>query len=151
MSELIRPILESDLASLIQIEQQAHSHPWPVNQFSRRLNCERHLHASLEIGGQLAGYYVASQIADQAELLNIAVSPEHQGKAYGARLLKHLIAQLDPSIQEIFLEVRASNGSAIGLYEKLGFHQLGCRPNYYPCQKNGREDALLYALTLNVS
>ncbi|WP_353407973.1 ribosomal protein S18-alanine N-acetyltransferase [Pseudoteredinibacter isoporae] len=139
------------MASLIQIEQKAHSHPWPVNQFAQRLSCERHLLAALELDGHLVAYYVASQIADQAELLNISVAPEQQGRGMGARLLQHLIDRLDPKIREIFLEVRASNTAAIALYEKLGFHQLGSRPNYYPCHKNGREDALLYALTLVVS
>ncbi len=151
MPTSIRPLLEQDLAALIQIEQHAHSHPWPLNQFSRRMKCDRHVHGALDVDGALAGYYVASQIADQAELLNIAVSPERQGRGYGVLLLNHLIESLSPDIKELFLEVRASNLAAIALYEKLGFHQLGCRPNYYPCHKKGREDALLYALTLGLS
>lgn len=151
VSTTIRSLLEQDLAALIHIEQQAHSHPWPLNQFSRRMNCDRHVHGALDIEGALAGYYVASQVADQAELLNIAVSPQQQGKGYGVLLLNHLIENLSPDIKELFLEVRASNLAAIALYEKLGFHQLGSRPNYYPCHKRGREDALLYALTVGLS
>ena len=38
------------------------------------------------------------------------------------------------------LEVRASNGPAIALYEKLGFSEIGRRKNYY---RNPREDALI--------
>ena len=38
------------------------------------------------------------------------------------------------------LEVRASNDPAIALYHKLGFVQVGRRPNYY---RNPKEDALI--------
>ena len=38
------------------------------------------------------------------------------------------------------LEVRASNDPAKALYEKLGFLQVGKRPNYY---RNPKEDALI--------
>ena len=38
------------------------------------------------------------------------------------------------------LEVRASNAPAICLYEKLGFRQVGRRPNYY---SHPKEDGLI--------
>jgi ribosomal-protein-alanine N-acetyltransferase len=46
-----------------------------------------------------------------------------------------------------YLEVRASNGAARGLYEKLGFLVDGVRKNYYTTPA-GREDALLMSLPL---
>jgi ribosomal-protein-alanine N-acetyltransferase len=49
----------------------------------------------------------------------------------------------------MFLEVRASNASAIALYEKRGFAEVGLRRNYYPTAK-GSEDAILMALDLTV-
>ncbi len=145
---MIRAIQETDLAEIIQIEQAAHSHPWALNQFSKRLNCARHLHAALVIKGKIYGYYLASQVAGEAELLNISVAPSQQGKGLGFKLLQHFISNLKAETADVFLEVRASNALAIKLYEKQGFHQLGCRPDYYPCRKHGREDALLYALSV---
>ncbi|HEY0268434.1 MAG TPA: GNAT family N-acetyltransferase, partial [Methyloradius sp.] len=47
----------------------------------------------------------------------------------------------------MFLEVRPSNQSAIGLYESIGFNEMAIRRNYYPAQ-NGREDAVLMGLAL---
>ena len=42
--------------------------------------------------------------------------------------------------RSLTLEVRASNGPAAALYEKLGFLQVGCRSNYY---RNPKEDAYI--------
>lgn len=148
MAEIIRPILADDLVAVLKLEAAAHSHPWPLAQFSKRLDCERHVHNLMEHDGKLLGYYMASEVAGEAELLNISVSPEKQGRGLGEQLLQHLLAALKPNTREVFLEVRASNFAAMALYEKTGFHQLGVRPNYYPCNKKGREDALLYAYSV---
>jgi len=50
-------------------------------------------------------------------------------------------------VTTMLLEVRPSNPDAIRLYRKLGFNELGIRPNYYPAVK-GREDAVIMALEL---
>ena len=52
----------------------------------------------------------------------------------------------------MFLEVRASNISAIALYENIGFNEMSVRRNYYPANPkifpSGREDAILMGLAL---
>jgi ribosomal-protein-alanine N-acetyltransferase len=48
-------------------------------------------------------------------------------------------------VQELFLEVRASNRAALALYLSLGFSQTGRRPRYYI---DPVEDALLLTLRL---
>ncbi|MCV6626822.1 MAG: ribosomal protein S18-alanine N-acetyltransferase [Cellvibrionaceae bacterium] len=144
----LAPVTAADLEALLKIEQQAHSHPWPASQFEQRLGGRSQLQAALVQGDKILGYYFASQVVDQAELLNIAVAPAAQGRGFGRLLLQHLIGRLDPAVSELFLEVRASNTPAIGLYEALGFNQVGLRQGYYPRPEGGREDALLYAYTL---
>ena len=49
--------------------------------------------------------------------------------------------------ERIFLEVRPSNAHAIRIYDRLGFNEIGKRPNYYPA-KRGREDAVVMAMEL---
>ena len=46
------------------------------------------------------------------------------------------------SIQQIWLEVRESNATAINLYDNAGFILVEQRVNYYPSKK-GKEDALI--------
>ena len=43
--------------------------------------------------------------------------------------------------------MRPSNGAALALYRKLGFNEIGVRPDYYPAA-DGREDALILAHSL---
>ena len=92
---------------------------------------------------QVIGFFVASSVAGEVNLMNIAISPARQGCGFGQVLLRFLLdhaRQRDE--QEIWLEVRVSNVGAIAVYNKLGFVEVDRRKNYYPCAK-GREDALI--------
>jgi len=90
-------------------------------------------------------------VLDEANLLLMAIDPKYQGKGLGFQLLDQSVELLGDGCVMVFLEVRQSNATAIGLYEKAGFHQMGVRKNYYPADRalfaNGKEDAVLMALT----
>lgn len=97
---------------------------------------------------RLAGYYVAHTVADEVTLMNIAVDPALQGKGYGAVLLNDLIgrcADLQGELRaRLFLEVRESNESALRLYYRYGFSEVGRRPGYYPAAKeNGSPETAI--------
>jgi [ribosomal protein S18]-alanine N-acetyltransferase len=68
----------------------------------------------------------------QADVLTIAVRSAHWGKGIGSALLGALIdAARDRGCTEMFLEVRADNERAHGLYLRRGFVDLGIRRGYY--------------------
>ena len=70
--------------------------------------------------------------ADEAELLNIAVTPSFQGRKIGQALLdKMIVSAREKGIRRILLEVRKSNTLAMDLYYKNQFVKLGERKNYY--------------------
>ena len=52
-------------------------------------------------------------------------------------------------VATLWLEVRASNATAIALYESLGFNEATIRRNYYPTT-DGREDAIIMALPISM-
>ena len=86
------------------------------------------------------------RLAQEAELLRIAVLLERRGRGWAQKLLKESCeALVHQGIQRIFLEVRVSNLPAIGLYEAMGWKRYGVRSAYY---RNG-EDALLFQGFLN--
>lgn len=80
-------------------------------------------------------------VADEAELLNIAVSSDYRRCGIAKRLLEHLLAQArQHESYRMLLEVRESNIGAKELYMQMGFSQLGIRKNYY---SHPVEDAII--------
>jgi ribosomal-protein-alanine N-acetyltransferase len=81
---------------------------------------------------------------DEAELLLIAVAPEHGRRGVGRALLQAFIdrARRDGAIR-IHLEVRDGN-AAVALYRAAGFAEAGRRRDYYR-GGGGLFDALTFA------
>ena len=95
------------------------------------------------IAGPVVGYIIAQIIADEAEILSLAVAPLAQRRGVGTALLGRLMAQREAqNIGAIWLEVAADNSTAIRLYEKAGFIVSGHRPRYYR-RPGGAVDAVL--------
>jgi len=145
---LIRSATPADIPAMLQIEQNANSHPWTEGTFNTCFS-ERYFNAVLmDDNDAILGFYIGEKVAVEASLFNIGVAPKAQGQGYGQQLLQHFIAQAQElEALDCWLEVRQSNTHAIKLYEKCGFIQTGLRPNYYPTA-TGREDAILMALPL---
>jgi ribosomal protein S18 acetylase RimI-like enzyme/glycosyltransferase involved in cell wall biosynthesis len=82
-----------------------------------------------ELESRVAGFLVTRAVsADEREILNLAVAPEHQRCNVATRLLQW---EIESSRGRYFLEVRESNRAARKLYEKLGFAVIQKRPEYY--------------------
>ncbi len=83
-------------------------------------------------GREPSGFILIRAAADEAEILTLAVTPEHRRKGYAGALLHEAFAALSPGIvQQMFLEVAADNTGALALYERHGFTVCGRRSGYY--------------------
>jgi [ribosomal protein S18]-alanine N-acetyltransferase len=143
----LRPMTEADIDAVMGIELEAYPFPWTHAIFR---DCLRAGYACwvLDGDGGLLGYGVLSAAAGEAHVLNVCVSPRHQGEGHGRRLMRRLIDLARwHHAERIFLEVRPSNPAAIALYDSLGFNEIARRANYYPAA-GGREDAIVMALEL---
>ena len=97
--------------------------------------------------GRVVGFSLYRTVADDAELLLLAVDPRSQGQGIGRQLLFHFISDSKNSgARRIHLEVRDDN-SAIRVYTAAGFEQVNRRRNYY----RGRDGATFDALTFILS
>jgi [ribosomal protein S18]-alanine N-acetyltransferase len=80
-------------------------------------------------GGRVVGFLVVRQIvANEREILNLAVDPAERRRGVARKLLEN---ELLRAKTRWFLEVRSSNSRAIKLYESAGFRGAGRRESYY--------------------
>jgi len=86
------------------------------------------------------GYLVCSRYDTVWHLMNVAVDPPLRRQGIAEALLARLFELADAPGEQYTLEVRTSNGPAIRLYEKHGFHAAGRRRGYY---HDNREDAVI--------
>ncbi len=101
---------------------------------------------------QPAGFILYRAVADEAELITVALFANFQGKGIAHQLMKAMISHLkDMNVAKIFLEVREDNHRAIGLYHRFGFKNVGIRSGYYQTQSGKRFNALCLCLLLNNS
>lgn len=97
-------------------------------------------------GHEVLGFSLYRTIADDAELLLIAVDPASQHQGVGRHLLGHFIADArEKGAERIHLEVRDGN-PAVRIYEAAGFEQANRRRNYYRGRDGGQYDALTLVL-----
>ncbi len=95
---------------------------------------------------KVLGFATLHRIIDEAELLNLAVDPEHQHQGVGKALLDEARRRLlEQGAKRVYLEVRLSNRAALGLYYSAGFGLHSLRKDYY---RDPPEDAYILCLTL---
>ena len=98
---------------------------------------------------QPAGFALMRTVADEAELLTIAVDPPLQRRGVGLLLVERVVAHARASgATRLFLEVAPDNQPARALYRKLGFAQVGERAAYYARPGRAAMDSLVLALAL---
>ncbi len=94
---------------------------------------------------QVLGFALARLVADEAELLLLAVRTAAQRRGVGRILLEHFEDDaVARGAVRLHLEVREGN-HALSLYEQAGFGLVGRRRDYYGGQKGDRYDALTLA------
>jgi len=113
--------------------------PWPS--MAEAHACHKHV----MISGK-----VYRTVADDAELLLLAVRPEIQGRGVGRDLLGHFIEHSkDNGATRIHLEVREGNPAA-RVYRAAGFVEANRRRNYYRGREGRQYDALTFVLSAKV-
>lgn len=145
----IRRAVEADVTAMVAIERASFSDPWTASAIASTLRYD-HMRVLVaeergELGGDGAGrplgYVVAMVAGQEAEIADLAVSPDARRRGIGRALIDRLLADLEAEgVESVFLEVRESNRGARALYESRAFRGIGRRRGYYRLPV---EDALL--------
>lgn len=95
--------------------------------------------------GEVTGFALSRQVANEAELLLLAVRQSAQGRGVGKMLLERFTQDAKSrGADRLHLEVREGN-HAVKLYEEFGFTLVGRRRNYYSGPDARTYDALTMA------
>ncbi len=160
-----REMLRSDVLEVVRVENSCYDFPWSEKIFIDCHNAgylcfvvEQETNTGTQqlpaggFSGRLYGHGILMLGPGEAHILNICIEHSVRRRGVARLLLRHLIdTARQNAAKEIFLEVRESNTAAMRLYESLGFNQIAVRSRYYNSNATvcGREDAMLYALTLS--
>jgi len=143
----VRPMLKTDLAEVLAVEQQANPYPWSIKNFDDSLKANNQGWVFIN-NNEIIGFTLAQKVVDEVHLLNICVKKSEQGNGFGRTILNYIIDFANSvSAVLIVLEVRQSNQAAQSLYLNAGFNEMSIRKSYYPAE-DGREDAILMGLDL---
>ena len=98
--------------------------------------------------GETIGFSLFRTVADESELLLIAVMPCSHRRGVGRILLDDFLDRVrNDGVARVHLEVRDGN-SAVSLYRDAGFSPVGRRRNYYHAPDGRRFDAVTLAYQL---
>ena len=113
--------------------------PWSKTEFETLLAAP-----TTVLTSQPGGFALGQVMADEAELLTIAVAPEDRRRGLGHRLLAAFLTDCAArGAATVFLEVDAGNVPALALYHSAGFLEAGRRRAYYHAPNGISTDALV--------
>ena len=136
---IIEKMNATHVPQIAELEKLCFSDPWSEKSIETELSCRLSVWLVALEGEQVVGYVGSQTVIDESDMMNIAVHPDFRRRGIAEALVADLEAALrQRGSRALTLEVRDSNASAIALYEKLGFSQVGLRKNYY---RNPKEDA----------
>lgn len=138
---MIRRLDKGDIKEILALQQRSNfSDGWNENMLLNAFD-NRFVALGYFIKDTLVGYIGVDTGLYEYEIESILVDINYRKKGIGKELLSSAIKLAkDNHAESVFLEVRQSNHSAIGLYSSAGFIQISKRKRYYP----DGEDALVF-------
>ena len=129
----IRALLPEDATGASEILRQSPEAVfWPETSVREVLEWKGVLGLASEAKGEVVGFLIGRQVREDAEVLNLAVTPESRRRGEGGALLRAAVVEFRKrGVRRVFLEVRESNTAGIAFYAKHSFSQAGRRERYY--------------------
>lgn len=133
---MIREAFEKDFATINKIGEQIKSNFNKIYDIENFIKKEYAKIYVFEVDDKVLGFIQIEEHFEIVDIINIAVDKENHNKGIGELLINYMLSTI--SAEKILLEVKESNKSAIGLYNKCGFKEINRRKKYYET-----EDAII--------
>ena len=130
---MLRDATLADLDAIAGLESELFaSDAWSTEMVREELAGDHRRYIVLDVDGVVCGYAGLLVLGSDGDIQTIAVAPELRGGGHGRALMNELLDEAARrGATQVFLEVRADNPPARGLYTSLGFTEIGVRPRYY--------------------
>lgn len=129
---IIRRFRPTDLSKVYEIECKSFKDPYSTSFLLSLFQQYPDTFLVAEENNRIVGYVISRIVSHKGHVLAIAVEPSERRRGIGRALMEVITKKFaNHDVEEIWLEVRASNLGAIEFYERLGFHQKGFVPRYY--------------------
>lgn len=144
----LEPLTVADSAAVSSLHHEDFVRPWTDGEFATLLGQDTVFgFAAREVGHGAeppVGFVLARLAAGEGEILTVAVARTHRRQGLGWQLMDAVLRSLHAERAEaLFLEVDETNVAALTLYRRLGFREVGKRPNYYRSTEHGPTGALV--------
>lgn len=137
------PMTADEMAAL-QARAYTHMPPWSALALTEMMSSPLALLVTAP-----NGFALARVVADEAELLALAVDPDYQRQGIARALLVKLEHDAHArGAETCFLEVAETNGPARAFYATMGYEMAGKRGGYYRQKDGPAVDALLMKKSL---
>ena len=139
-----------DAQDLAALHRRSFDSPWPVTVIADLLVGIGMIALIWEEADVAQGFILARVVADEAEILTLAVDGARRGAGLGAILLERAVDMAgEQGADAVFLEVAVDNVAALALYARAGFTKVGKRRAYYTNAAGQSIDALVLRRNLN--
>lgn len=129
---MIQAVGPGDAALLADLHRQGFERPWSEGEIAKLLENAAVFAFLSTAEGRPQGFVMAWVVADEAEILTVAVASAARRKGVGAALVTAAgVAALVRGAASMHLEVAEDNAAARSLYRKLGYEESGRRRGYY--------------------
>ena len=127
----LRLVTRADAAALAEVHAAGFDKPWTGDDILRFAEDRGGFAIAAEDDGAISGFILCRAMAGEAEILTLAVRPEHRRRGVARLLVEAAAALASQTVDAMFLEVAEDNPGAIALYAQTGFSSVGRRGGYY--------------------
>ncbi len=130
---LIRRMKREDIPEVAELGRRIFSEPWTERGFEYALDVSENVFLVAErIDGHISGYCGLYALADEGEIVSVAVEETSRRQGLGRAMVEELlVSAARQGVQRIYLETRVSNEAAIALYRQMEFLPCGTRKGFY--------------------